>query len=292
MSLLPKFSYSAFGNALWLPNEEARLEMTVSTRAIGTITDLSEQIVSYIGSYAALAFFLKPEDRLRFAVLGIGCLSATIGCRALSHTFHHFHLKNSGIHQRIYLKRAEHVVYVTSHLFMAVFYVMTINRLVHELGRVVTSLALFNKPNPIIMFDFWSNRTEIVPQGLSLVGKKIGGWISSTAWFNASGSLAVLAFDCSLVQKAHDTNKKDSSISTQTYLRVALSSLRVFLPLTSFAKDRPELQRIDKLLGIHPVAVAICTFAAPILYQFALFTSDRLRNEFVTKIFNSPPETK
>ena len=294
MSLLPKFSYSAFGPGMWFPsNEAARLGPAVTTRTLATIIDLSGQIVSYVGSYAALAFFLRPEDRIRFAVLGIGCLSATIGCRALSHSFHYFHEINTGLNQRIYLKRAEHIAYVTSHLFIAVFYVMTINRLVHELGRVVTSLALFNQPHPIIKFDFWSNRTDIIPQGLTLVGKKIG-WIYSTALFDISGSLAVSAFDCSLVQYAHDTNKKDSSSSTQTYLRVALSSLRVFLPLTSFAQNRPEMQRIDDLLGIHPVAAAIFTFTAPILYQFALFASDQLHKEFVTNIFNPKfqPEKK
>jgi len=289
MSLLPKFSYSAFGPGMWFPTGEARLGPAVKTRALATIVDLSGQIVSYVGSYAALAFFLRPEDRVRFAVLGIGCLTATIGCRALSHTFHYFHEINTGLNQRIYLKRAEHIAYVTSHLFMAVFYVMTINRLVHELGRVVTSLALFNKPNPIIKFDFWSNRTDIIAQGLTLIGKKIG-WDNSAALFNTSGSIAVLAFDCSLVQYAHDTNEKDSSSSTQTYLRVALSSLRVFLPLTSSAQNRPQMQRIDELLGIHPVAAAILTFTAPILYQFALVTADRLHEEFVTKIFNPKPQ--
>ncbi len=290
MVLLPQLSYSAFGPARWFPPEEAaRLGPAVTTRALATITDLSGQIVSYVGSYAALAFFLRPEDRVRFAVLGIGCLSATVGCRALSHTFHYYHEINSGLNQKKYLKNAEHIAYVTSHLFMAVFYVMTINRLVHELGRVVTSLALFNKPNPIIKFDFWSNRTDIIPQGLTPIGKKID-WRPSTALFNTSGSIAVLAFDCSLIQYAHDTNKKDSSSSTQTYLRVALSSLRVFLPLTPFAQNRLEMQRIDELLGIHPVAAAIFTFAAPILYQFALFASDRLHEEFVTKIFNPKPQ--
>jgi len=292
MSLLPKFSYSAFGPGMWFPTGDAPLVgSAVKTRAAATIVDLSGQIVSYIGSYAALAFFLKPEDRVRFAILGVACLSATIGCRALSHTLHYFHEISTGVSQKIYFKRAEHIAYVTSHLFMAVFYVMTINRLVHELGRVVTSLALFNKPNPIIRFDFWSNRTDIISRGLTPIGEKIG-WRHATALFDISGSIAVSAFDCSLVQYAHNTNEKDSSSSTQTYLRVALSSLRAFLPFTSFAQNRPEMPRSYELLGIHPIAVVIFTFTAPIFYQFALMTADRLHEEFVTKIFNPKPDPK
>ncbi len=276
-SPLPSLYLSAFPREYWVAQHP--ITLSLDKRIVGTLVDLYRQIIPFAGAYVVTSFFLNPQDRVRFAFLGLGCVAGNLGCRTLSHLFQYYH-QPTYQRQAAFLKTMEHIAYTASQLFLATFYVMTISRVVHELGRAITTLMLFQSPTPVIKIGFLTSHTEFIPGNLTPLGEKIG-WAYSIAIMKVAGSLSVLFHELFLVQYAHDNKDNDPMLSTQAYLRVLLSSLRVLPPLLPLLK-KLENHGLEKNLGFHPIAEAVCFLAAPILYEASLFISDGIYRKFGT----------
>jgi len=269
-------SVSGFSQQQWASD----CTYPVKKRCVMIVADLYRQLVPFLSAYAMATVFSTKEERIRFAVLGAACfLSSAVG-HVLFHVFHHHSIerKNDGdVSSSQFFKQAEHIAYVVSQLFMSVFYVATVSRVVNEFAKAIMAQMLLENQNPEIKMGLWEQSTSIQIKELTPLGEQIG-WKYVLALLNAAGPLARhFILDYSLIRlaetvyKNNEGEKGDPPLAMQAYMRVFLSTLMTVREALS-AVYRPDNNQnifvnLKTVLDFHPFFSAFVSLFLPIFFD-------------------------